>query len=244
MSLVEDRSQQKKSTALIYRLHRWFFAVCVILGMVATLALVLTNPPYYSVQNGVSAMVATCATANPVLMQAHFLAVVSAVYLVPLSLLAMAWLAMGRSPWLASIAMLVVLIGMLPAGAFPAQDALTYDLVRMGSNPLFLTILQRFNNDGVMSYDNAMFLVGTVLGPTLVGIALWRAKAVPTWAAVLITFGRLLTFLYPLFPGAPAIYVQLLSWVPLFIGSIPAALAVVKAPNVSRPALSQPVEAE
>lgn len=178
-------------------------------------------------------MVATYTTVNPVLMQAHFLAVVAAVYLVPVSFLAMAWLAMRCSPWLASIAMLVVLIGMLPAGAFPAQDALTYDLVRMGSNPLFLTILERFNNDGVMSYDSAMFLVGTVLGPTLIGIALWRARVVPIWAAILITFGRLLTFLYPFFPGVPGIYIQLLSWVPLFIGSIPAALTMMKGRNVA-----------
>jgi hypothetical protein len=212
--------------------------------MVATLALVLTNPPYYSVQNGVAAMVATFTTASPVLIHAHFLAVICAVYLFPLSLLAMAWLAMRRSPWWASIAMLVVFIGMLQAGAFAAQDALTYDLVHMGSNPLFLTILQRFNNDGVMSYDNVMFLVGSILGPTLVGIALWRARAVPIWAAALITFGRLLTFLYPLFPGVPAVYIQLVSWVPLLIGSIPAALAVLKAPNVSRSALSRPLEAE
>jgi len=176
-------------------------------------------------------MVATYTTANPVLIQAHLLTVVSAVYLLPLSLLAMAWLAMRRSPWLASIAILVVLIGMLPAAAFPAQDALTYDLVRMGSNPLFMTILQRFNNDGVMSYDNVMFLVGTLLGPTLIGMALWRARAVPIWAAVLITFGRLLTFLYPFFPGFPGIYVQLLSWVPLFIGSMPAAFTMLKLTN-------------
>ncbi len=82
-----------------------------------------------------------------------------------------------------------------------------------------------------MSYYSAMFLVGTILGPFLIGIALWRARAVPIWAAVLITFGRLLTFLYPFLRDLPGIYIQLLSWTPLFIGSIPTALAVLKVPG-------------
>ena len=81
-----------------------------------------------------------------------------------------------------------------------------------------------------MSYYNAMFIVGTVFGPTLIGIALWRTRAVPLWAAVLITFGRLLVFLYPIVSVLPGISLQLLSWGLLFIGSLPAALGIVKVP--------------
>ncbi len=229
MSLSKNRSQQEQATPLIYRLQRIFFTACIILGLVATLVLVLTNPPYYSLQNGVTAMVATYATTNNVLMQVHLISDVLAAYLLPLSFLAMAWLAMRRSPWLASFVILVVLIGMLPVPVFPAQDALTNDLVHMGSNPLFISILQRFNNDGVMSYYNTMFVLGTVLGPTLIGIALWRTRAVPIWAAILITFSRLLVFLYPFVQSfIPGVYIQLLTWTLLFIGSIPAALAMLK----------------
>ena len=230
MSVLENQSLQGNTTPLIYRLQHLFFAACIVLGMVATLVLVVTSPQYYSLQNGVAVMVATFATANTVMIQTHLLSGVFAVYLLPLSLLAMAWLAMRRSPWLASIVTLVVVIGIFPVAAFSAQDALTYDLAHMGSNPLFLTIAQQFNNDGVMSYYNAMFILGTVFAPTLIGIALWRVQAVPIWAAILITFSRLLVFLYPLVPSLPGIYIQLLSWVLLFIGSIPAALAMAKVP--------------
>lgn len=230
MSFVAHQSPQEKAVPFIYRLHRWFFATCIVLGMVATLVLVATSPQYYSLQNGVAAMVATFATANTVLIQAHLLSGVLAVYLLPVSLLAMAWLAMRRAPWLASIVTLIVFISIFPVAAFSAQDALTYDLAHMGNNPLFVTIAQQFNNDGVMSYYNAMFIVGTVFAPMLIGIALWRTRAVPIWAAALITFGRLLVFLYPIVPGLPGIYIQLLSWGFLFIGSLPAALAVLRAP--------------
>jgi hypothetical protein len=230
MSFVTHQSPQKNTVPLIYRLQCLFFAACIVLGMVSTLVLVITSPQYYSLQNGVASMVATFATANPVMIQAHLISGVFTVYLLPLSLLAMAWLAMRRSPWLASIVMLVVFIGIFPVAAFSAQDALTYDLAHMGSNPLFVTIAQQFNNDGVMSYYNVMFLLGTIFAPTLIGIALWRTRAVPIWAAILITFSRLLVFLYPFVPGLPGIYVQLLSWGLLFIGSIPAALVMVKVP--------------
>lgn len=230
MSFVATQSPQKSTVPMIYRFQRLFFAVCIVLGMVATLVLVVTSPQYYGLQNGVAVMVATFATANTVMIQTHLLSGVLAVYLLPLSLLAMAWLAMRRAPWLASIVTLVVLIGILPVAAFSAQDALTYDLAHMGSNPLFVTIAQQFNNDGVMSYYNVMFIVGTIFAPTLIGIALWRAQAVPIWAAILITFSRPLVFLYPFLSGLPGISIQVLSWVPLFIGSLPAALAMVKVP--------------
>ena len=231
MSLAGHQSHPEKTVPLIYRLHRWFFAACIVLGIVATLVLVVTSPQYYSLQNGVAVMVATFATANTTMIQAHLIAGVFAVYLLPLSLLAMTWLAMRRSPWLASIVSLVVFISIFPVSAFSAQDALTYDLAQMGNNPLFLTIAQQFNNDGVMSYYNAMFIIGTVFAPMLIGIALWRTRAVPIWAAILITFSRLFVFLYPFVPSLPGIYIQLLSWMLLFIGSIPAALAFLKAPG-------------
>lgn len=230
MSFIAHQSQQKKTVLLIYRFQRLFFAACIVLGMLVTLVLVATSPQYYSLQNGVAVMVTTFATANTAMIQAHLISGVFTIYLLPLSLLTMAWLAMRRSPWLASIVILVVFISIFPVAAFSAQDALTYDLAHMGSNPLFVTIAQQFNNDGVMSYYNAMFIVGTVFAPTLIGIALWRARAVPMWAAILITFSRLLVFVYPFVPGLPGIYIQVLSWVPLFIGSIPAALAMLKVP--------------
>jgi hypothetical protein len=47
---------------------------------------------------------------------------------------------------------------------------------------------------------------------------------------VLITFSRLVVFLFPFFPSLPGVYLQLPSCILLFIGSIPAALAMLKIP--------------
>jgi hypothetical protein len=48
----------------------------------------------------------------------------------------------------------------------------------VGSNPLLLTLARQFDKDGVMSYYNVMFNIGSIFGPTLLGIALWRARAI------------------------------------------------------------------
>lgn len=161
--------------------------------------------------------------------QAHLVSLVLTAYLLPLGLLAMVWLAMRRSPWLASIGALVVILGLFPLAVFAAQDASFYDIARMGSNPLLVIFAQQFNADGIMSFYNAVFPLGIILGPILIGIALWRVRAVPIWAAVLITLSRPCVVL--IVPFHLGIFVQLVSFVLLFIGSIPAALAVLRAPR-------------
>ncbi len=123
----------------------------------------------------------------------------------------------------------MVLLGMLPLPALAgAVESLTYDIVRMGSNPLLITMVKQFNNDGVMSFYNIVDIPGVVLGPALIGLALWRARAVPIWAAVLITLSRLVVLLFPFFPSLPGVYIQFPSCLLLLVGSIPAARAVLR----------------
>ena len=231
MSSGEYQLHGEQSVPLIYRLHRWFFAASIVLGTAATCVMVATNPGYYNSQNGEAGLLAGYASANVVMVQIHLISAVITFYLLPVGLLVMAWLAMRRAPWLASIGAFLVLLGMLPLPALAAAvESLTYDVVRMGSNPLLITMVKQFNNDGVMSFYNIVDIPGVVLGPALIGLALWRARAVPIWAAVLVTISRLVVFLFPFFPSLPGVYLQLPSCVLLFIGGFPAALAVLRAP--------------
>jgi len=229
MSSVEHRSPLEKSVPLIYRLQRWFFAACIVLGAAATLVMVATNPGYYNSQTGEAGLLAGYASANVVMVQIHLISAVITFYLLPVGLLVMAWLAMRRAPWLASIGAFLVLLGMLPLPALAAAvESLTYDIVRAGSNPLLITMVKQFNNDGVMSFYNIVDIPGVVLGPALIGLALWRARAVPIWSAVLITLSRLVVFLFPFFPSLPGVYIQFPSCLLLLVGSIPAARAVLR----------------
>jgi hypothetical protein len=231
MNSGEHQSHVEKSVPLIYRLQRWFFAASIVLGIAATIVMVATNPGYYTLQNGEAAWLAAFAAANDLMIQTHLISSVIAFYLLPLGMLVMAWLAMRRSPWLASIGALLIVIGMLPLPAFAEQAALNHDIASMGSNSLLVSLALRNNSDWVMSYYNIVDVPGIVFGPALIGLALWRSRAIPVWAAVLVTASRLLVFLFPLFPSLPGEYIQLPSCVLLFIGSIPAALAVLRMPH-------------
>jgi len=232
MSSGEYQSHIEKSVPLIYRLQRWFFAACIVLGTATTCVMVATNPGYYNAQTGEAGLLAGYASANVVMVQIHLISAVITFYLLPVGLVVMAWLAMRRAPWLASIGAFLVLLGMLPLPALAAAvESLTYDIVRTGSNPLLIAMVKQFNNDGVMSFYNIVDIPGVVLGPALIGLALWRARAVPIWAAVLITFSRLVVFLFPFFPSLPGVYLQFPSCLLLFVGSIPAARAVLRTPN-------------
>src|SRR6266851_8528148 len=110
MSSVEHRSPLEKSVPLIYRLQRWFLAACIVLGPAATLVMVATNPGYYNSQTGEAGLLAGYASANVVMVQIHLISAVITFYLLPVGLLVMAWLAMRRAPWLASIGAFLVLL--------------------------------------------------------------------------------------------------------------------------------------
>jgi hypothetical protein len=208
-----------------------FFAACILLGTAVILVAAFTNPPYYGSQPGIASAIATNATAGDLMDQTHLVAQLIAAYMLPLGFLAMAWLANRRSPWLVSIGALLTLLGFLPLALYVGQDSLFYDIARWGSNPQYVDLAQRWNGDGVMTYYGIAFGIGTVLGPTLIGIALWRSRAIPVWAAVCLTFSRLPVLLFPIVPYHVATAIVLAGTVLLFIGSIPAAVAVVTAPR-------------
>jgi hypothetical protein len=231
MRFVANQSPQKNTVSIISRLQRLFFAASIVLGTAAILVAAFANPPYYGSQQGIASAIATNATDSDLMDQTHLVAQLIAAYLLPLGFLAMAWLANRRSPWLASIGAFIALLGFLPLALYVGQDSLYYDIARWGSNPQLVDLAQRWNTDGVMSYYGIVFGLGTVLGPTLIGIALWRSRAIPVWAAICLIFSRLPVFLFLFVPYHVATAIVLAGVVLLFIGSIPAALAVLKAPH-------------
>jgi len=231
MSFVENQSQQNNTVPIIYRLQRLFFAVSIVLGTAAILVAAFANPPYYGSQQGIATAIATNATDSDLMDQTHLVAQLIAAYLLPLGFLAMAWLANRRSPWLASIGAFITLLGFLPLALYVGQDALFYDIARWGSNPQFVDLAQRWNNTGVMAYYGIVFGAGTVFGPTLLGLALWRSRAIPMWAAICLIFSRLPVLLFSFVPYHVETAIVIAGTLLLFISSIPAAVAVVKAPS-------------
>ena len=80
MNTVENQSHIEKSAPLIYRLHRWFFAVCIVGGTAATLVSVVANPGYYHPHTDVTSFIAAFATANTFMSQTHVISMIFVSY--------------------------------------------------------------------------------------------------------------------------------------------------------------------
>jgi len=215
----------------IYGLQRLVLAACVVLGPVAILIAALANPPYYGSGPGEAATIATNARSSDLMDQTHLVAELVASYLLPVGLLVMAWLANRRSPWLASVGGLLTALGFIPLALYVGQDSLYYDIARLGGGAALVELAVRFNHDGIMNFYNLVFGLGTVLGPTLIGLALWRSRAVPAWAALCVTLSRLPSFVFLAVPFSVAVAAVLAGVVLLVIGSIPVAVAVWRVPR-------------
>ncbi|GCE24196.1 hypothetical protein [Dictyobacter kobayashii] len=240
MSSLEPLSGAKEPPLLIHRLQRLFIAACIILGLFTPLIAAVSNPPYFSAQGGVVAAITSNAADSDLMDQTHIIAEVIGAYTLPLAFLAIAWLAMRRAPWLASIAAVISLLGTLPIAVFTGEDSLYYDIARMGSSPQIIEMAQRFNGDWVMTFYNTMFALSTVLGPVFLGLALWRARVIPRWAAAIFGLSRLpAILLYAVVPYHVLSIIVIIGFGLLFVGGIPAALAILKekdkvgAPNLS-----------
>lgn len=73
---------------------------------------------------------------------------------------------------------------------------------------------------------HAGWVIGHLLGYVLLGIALLRARVIPRWAAWLIIVSALV--MGPLSYGTGMGLLQVLGYVLVFIGSVPAAIAMLK----------------
>jgi len=229
--MTDEMPASIQSASLIRRIQRLILPVSTVLGTASILIAAFANPPYYGSSTGPAAAIATNAADGDLMDRTHLVAQLIAAYLLPLAFLAMAWLANQRAPWLATIGAVVSLLGFVPLALFVGQDSLYYDIARWGSDPRLVDMAIRFNNDGVMTYYGIAFGLGTVLGPTILGIALWRSRAVPLWAAVCITFSRLPSFVFLAVPYRIAVASVLGGVVLLFIGSIPVAAAILRRGN-------------
>jgi hypothetical protein len=146
-------------------------------------------------------------------------------YFFPMSFLGLGLLAMRRSPWLATIGILCGLVGALPYGSFVWPEALGDAMTKMGNSATFVEVWNGVSSEGVIKFLQVSWVVGHLLGYLLLGIALVRARSIPVWAAGLFIIAL---------PFQAAAYIlhqgifQLLSYALIFIGSIPAALTMLK----------------
>lgn len=206
LSTLQTDQETSSSQPTARKLQRLFFAACLLLGpFLVSLLLASGLPIQWSLLIGLFALV---------------------VFL-PFGAVGMTVLALRRSPWLASIGGFLSLTGFIAYGMIVVwQQELTYHSTLLGGGKPFTTLYDQINADPVMNVLLLMFIIGHLIGPMLLGIALGRTRLIPLWA----TWALILRV--PLqaagFIAGIGLTMEIFTYGLLLLGSIPIALAWLK----------------
>jgi len=135
---------------------------------------------------------------------------------------------------------------------FVRQESLIYEIIQIPHSETLASLSSGLNTTWPVYLLHLTWVPGHLLGWLLLGIALWRARMIPLWAACFFALNIPLTMLaYGRSEGTW----QILGTALIFLASIPAALAMLTRKNeealvhvhgkeVSREAADRPVPAE
>jgi len=228
---MSTMSAQPAAEPLYRTLRRAVFAACIILAPLL-LALWFDLCPQYgdpacpNNSHPLAVLVAYRA-ANPLLLQMFLFLNLVIPYVYPLSYLGLGLVAMKRSPWWATIGIALGWAGSIPWGLIADQSFLINALARLGDDSVFVALTRAYFADWQIFVMAAGWVIGHLLGYVVLGIALWRAQVIPRWAAGLIIVAA--PVMGPLAYGSHIGALQILGYVMVFIGSIPAAGALLRA---------------
>jgi hypothetical protein len=198
------------------------YAAAIILAPLVLIPGTVFNPAIGGIGAGADNIAANAA-ADLWTNQLHVAIYVVESFLLPLSVLGLAGLALAESPWLATIGGGLGIIGWLPWSALAAQDDLTLQMAQLGGDPLLVTLWNRFTTDGTMTTFLVVYVICHLLAYLVLGIALGRSQAIPAWAAWALALTSPITLLaFPTREHA-LLYLVLALWL---AGSIPAAAQV------------------
>jgi hypothetical protein len=157
-----------------------------------------------------------------------WLAFVAVLTLVP-AVLAVGRLTRRRAPVVTSAALLLLVPGYLSlgwlaggsdlplwAGAEAGLDAGTVTRMLAAEHP-------------TTSIAAGIFVLGHVVGTVLLGVAMWRSRTVPRWAAVLTVVSQPLHFVAAVILASPSL--DLLAWGMNAVGFAAAAVAILRLPD-------------
>lgn len=184
------------------------------------------NPQCPTSADPLSAIVAF-RVADPTLMSIFLTLGVLIPYIYPVSYLGLGKLVNKRSPWLATVGVVLGWFGSIPWGAIGVAEFVYYDLARVGNDAYALVLLNELYMHWQIYYIVAAgWVIGHQAAYIILGIAFWRTGAIPRWAAVLlIVSGPLMG---PIAYGIGIGWLQVSGYGLVLIGSVPAALRIVK----------------
>lgn len=225
MSQLPGRSPQPHDAMdATARLIRWTLAVCVALGPVAFAVGGLLEPAVHA--SGAATIAGNAA--EPALGNVlHVVGFFAASLLLPASMVGLAALAYPRTPWAATIGGALGVLGWVPLAALTALEDLGYAMSVRPEASSYAGLYDAFSTDAVMNAYLITYIVGHLAAYIVLGAALIRARAVPTWAGWALIATSPLTLGAFVVPGRPLVLAQA-ALVVLVAGSVPPAWALAR----------------
>lgn len=239
MALSYQPNQPRTADPVYRKLHRAFMALCLILAPLMLslwFSLCPTGMGDAACPDQANSLAVFTAfrVMNPQLMQTFLFLSLIIPYVYSLSYVGLGILAMKRSPWLA---MLGIVCG-FAAGVTWAVIADSVDMLnsmaQVSLNPLFVTVEHHYYSTWLIFAFGAAWVIGHLLGYVLLGIALLRARTIPRWSAWLLIVSA--PIMGPIAYGTNLGLLQILGYVLVFIGSVPAAIATFRRRDEPEPA--------
>ena len=148
-------------------------------------------------------------------------------YVYPLSYLGLGILARKRSPWLASIGVILGWIGSIAWGLISGAIFTGYDASQLLSGPLGASLLSaEYAHWQVYYIVGGGWVIGHQLAYVFLGLAFWRAKVIPKWAGILLIVSA--PIMGPIAYGLGNGWIQVAGFGLVLIASIPAAIKIFK----------------
>jgi hypothetical protein len=228
--MIDDQLSNDKEP--IYRkVHRLCIALCIVtapLTMAGWFALCpqSSDPACPSVSDPLAAVAAFRET-GPLRTRWFLTCSVIAPYICPISYLGLGMLAMRKAPWVSTVGIACGWVGSVPWGFI--ADSMFYftAAAHLGQDTSFALL---HSPQGLFAFPQMMtvaggWVIGHLLGYVLLGIALFRARVIPRWASCLIVAAAPL--MGPIAYGTNIGLVQVLGYVCVFAGSVPAAVVTI-----------------
>lgn len=209
------------------RLLRTIGAVAVVGGPLCYLVGGALSPAVHTTG---AATIAANATVDGVSNGVHLIAFVLGSYLLPISIVALAWLIAPNAPRLATAGGIIGVLGWLPFSALTALDALAAIMAQGDRSATDPGLYDRFAYGAVMNSYLLVYIVCHLVAYVLLGIGLRRARAIPAWASWAVVASSPVLVAAFVLPGqlsAAAFAGAIGSVALLLIGSVPAASALL-----------------
>jgi hypothetical protein len=210
-------------------LDRRALAIMMPIGPLA-IAIVRGILPYYTTDSNttMAAKVAAHQGVEGIVIWLTFIALLT---MIP-GVIALGMLARRHAPRLGTTGLVLAFAAFMSLfwSTVAGSDNVALGAARIGMSPATTgRLLDSIGAIPAIGLASNLFVLGHIIGLILLGIALWRGRAVPAWAALLIAVSQVLHFVFAVI--VPVHALDGLAWGLTAVGFAAAAVALIREPS-------------